>query len=82
MKTNRGYKEQINYLGLTIKRHTDHIPTEIYKKPTSTNITIHYTSNHPMEHKIAVYRYLINRVNSVPITDAKKTRVKQHNKYN
>jgi hypothetical protein len=47
----------INYLDLTINRHPDHIAIETYRKPTSTNTTTHYTSNHPTEHKIVTYRY-------------------------
>jgi len=36
-----------NYLDLTIYRNTNSIELGIYKKPTSADITIHYTSNHP-----------------------------------
>jgi hypothetical protein len=36
----------MNYLDLTINRHTDHITTELYRKPTRTDTTIHYISNH------------------------------------
>jgi len=62
----------INYLDLTINRHPDHNALETYRKPTNTNTTIHYTSNHPMEHKIVAYRYLINRINTVGITNINK----------
>ena len=39
------------------------------KKPTSADITIHYTSNHPWEHKKAAYTYYINRALTLPITE-------------
>jgi len=42
-----------------------------YRKQTSTNATIHYTSNNPTEHKIVAYRYLINRINTLGITNIK-----------
>jgi len=41
---------------------------DIYKKPTTTDTTIKYLSNHPMEHKLAAYRYHINRMFSLPLT--------------
>ena len=61
-------KGLINYLVLTINRHTDHITIEIYRKLTSTDTTIHYISNRPLEHKMAACMYLINTVNNLPIT--------------
>jgi hypothetical protein len=39
----------INFLDLTIIRHTSKIEIDIYHKPT-TDTTINYTSNHPTEH--------------------------------
>jgi hypothetical protein len=44
----------------------------IYRKPTTTDTTIHYNSNHPMEHKMAAYRFLLNRVHQLPITQEYK----------
>jgi hypothetical protein len=61
----------INYLDLTINRHPDHIAIATYQKPISTNTTIRYTSNHPMEHKMVAYRYLVNRINTLGITNIK-----------
>jgi hypothetical protein len=58
----------INYLDLHITRHNEKLTIGIYRKPTSTDITIHNTSNHPTEHKHAAYRYYINRMNMLPIT--------------
>jgi hypothetical protein len=44
----------------------------IYRKPTSTNITIQRTSNHPQEHKEAAYRYYISRMITLPNTEEAK----------
>jgi len=57
---------------LTINRHTNHITIEIYRKPTSSDTTIHYTSNHPMEHKIAANRCLIKKNQRPALTDTSK----------
>jgi hypothetical protein len=40
----------------------------IYRKPTTTDITINYLSNHSVEHKLAAYHYHINRMLSLPLT--------------
>jgi hypothetical protein len=37
----------INYLDMTINRSIDVMEISVYRKPTSTNITIQHTSNHP-----------------------------------
>jgi len=34
----------------------------------TTATTINYTSNHPTEHKMAAYRYLINRMLQLPLS--------------
>ena len=40
----------------------------------TTDININYTSNHPNQHKMAAYRYLTNRMTSLPLTtDREKT---------
>ena len=41
----------INYLDLTLHRYNNKIEMEIYRKPTTSDITINYHSNHPQEHK-------------------------------
>jgi hypothetical protein len=40
----------------------------IFRKPTTTDITINFLSNHPMEHKIAIYKHHITRMHSLPLT--------------
>jgi hypothetical protein len=56
---------QINFLDLCIIRKTNKLETDIYRKPTTTDITINYISNHPTEHKLAAYCYHINRMLSL-----------------
>jgi hypothetical protein len=62
---------QINFLDLTITRKTTNLEIDIFRKPTTTNTTINYLSNHPLEQKLAAYRYYIERMYSLPST--KKT---------
>jgi hypothetical protein len=57
----------INYLDLTLTRPSDLIDISIFRKPTTTGTTIHYTSNHRTEHKLAAFRYMMNRVNNLPL---------------
>ena len=41
---------------------------EVYRKPTSTDRTTHYNSNHPIEHKVAAYRFIPSRMHQLPLT--------------
>jgi len=41
----------------------------IYGKPTYIDITIHFFSNHPYDHKLASFKYYINRMITLPITE-------------
>ena len=58
----------INYLDLSIHRNNNNLQG-IYRKPTQTDTTIHFTSSHPLEHKIAAYNFYINRMLTIPITE-------------
>jgi len=60
--------DTINYLSLSIHRNKDHIEISIYRKPTCTDTTIHFSSNHPYEHKITAFIYYIHRMVTLPIT--------------
>jgi hypothetical protein len=42
---------QINFLDILITRKKSDLSITIYRKPTTTDITINYISNHPMEQK-------------------------------
>jgi hypothetical protein len=58
---------QINFLDLTITRRSTCIETDIFQKPRTTSTTINYFSNHPLEHKLAAYRYYIKRMFTLPL---------------
>jgi len=53
---------RINYLDLLITRNPAKLEISIFRKPTSTDTTINFHSNHPLEHKIAAYRFHIERM--------------------
>ena len=42
------------------------------EKPNSTDTTINFFSDHPIEHKIAAFRYCITRMHSLPLTSERK----------
>jgi len=54
----------INYLDLSSHKTPTNWKTSIYRKPTFTDTTIPYTSNHPNQHKYAAIKFLYNRLNS------------------
>jgi len=37
----------------------------VFRKPTSTDTTINFYSNRPLEHKLAAYRFLIERMSTL-----------------
>jgi len=59
-------------LDIAIHRNNSNIEISIYRKPTSTDTTIQFSSNHPYEHKIAAFRYYIHRMITLPITEKSK----------
>jgi hypothetical protein len=65
---------QINYLYLTIRRDKKDLTIDIYRKPTMSDVTIHFTSNNPMEHKLAAYQYMFHRAYNLPITKQARTK--------
>jgi len=58
----------INFLDLTISRNDYKLNINIFRKPTTTDGTIHFTSNHPMEHKISAYQHHLERAWTLPLT--------------
>jgi hypothetical protein len=57
---------QISFLHILITRQKNDLSISIYRKPMTTDTTISYISNHPMKHKLAAYRYYINRMIAIP----------------
>ena len=62
----------MNYLDITIQRNNNNMDIRIYRKITCTDTTIQFSSNHPHEHKIAAFRYYINRMITLPIREKSK----------
>jgi hypothetical protein len=56
-------QNQINYLDSTIR---------IYRKPTTTHLIIPSTSCHPQEHKKSAINYLVNMMNTYPLSQENK----------
>ena len=66
LNPNPEYNNSVNFLGLTITRNTTHLDIGIYLKPTTTDTTFNYLSNHPLEHTMATYNFLISRMPTLP----------------
>jgi len=58
----------ITYLELSIHRNNNDLHLGIQRNPTKTDTTIYFTSNHPLEHKLAAYSFSINKIITLPIT--------------
>jgi len=63
------FYDRINFLDLSIIRKTPKLEIDVFCKPTTTNTTIHYLSNYPIEHKLAAYRYYIVRIFNLPLSN-------------
>jgi hypothetical protein len=57
----------VSFLDLSITRKPTSLELDTYRKPTATDTTINFLSNHPLEHKLAAYRFFINRMLSLPL---------------
>jgi hypothetical protein len=53
-KPTRKNNKQINFLDLPLIREKSSIEVDIYRKPTTTDTTINFFFNHPIQHKLAV----------------------------
>ena len=56
-------------MDLSVHRNNNNLQLGIYRKPTQIDTTIHFKSNHPIEHKLAAYNFYINRMLTIPITE-------------
>jgi hypothetical protein len=59
---------KISHLDLTIIKEHNRLTFNIYRKPTTTDSIIPNDSYHPNEHKKSAIKYLINRINTYPLT--------------
>lgn len=60
--------KRLNFLDITLTRNNQRITFDIYRKPTHTDTLIQKDSNHPMDQKMASFRYLTDRVKNLPLT--------------
>jgi len=73
---NPTYEEHnsIAFLDLTITCRLTKLEADIYWKPTTTDTTINFLSNHPIEQKMAAFRFHITRMHPLPLNpDMKQT---------
>ena len=68
----------INYLDLSIHRNNNKLQLGIYRKPTQMGTTIHFMSNHPLDHKLAAYNFYTNNVIYTNYITSKRTRMEHH----
>ena len=68
-KISREEYKTVNYLDLFIKRNNNKVDLNIYRNPTYMDITIYFSSSHPYDHKLAAFKYHINRMITMPITE-------------
>jgi len=74
IKLNPTYENNgcISFLGLLTIRKPSNLEIDIVCKPTTTDTTINFFSNQPIEHKIAAFRYHIIRIHSLSLTPKRK----------
>ena len=58
----------INYLDITIKRNNHNLQFSIFRKSTTSKLSINNNSCHPEQHKIANFRFLLHRLNTIPMS--------------
>ena len=74
IKLNPTYEQHrsIDFLDLTVTRKHKKLEVDIYRKPTCTDTTINFLSNHPIEQKMAAFRFHITRMHSLPLNPDEK----------
>ena len=61
--------KSLSFLDLLITRNPPRLEINISRKPTTTDTSLNFLSNHPLEHKLAAYRFHIERMFSLPLSD-------------
>jgi hypothetical protein len=59
----------LNYMDFSTSRLSGNQSLGIYRKPTQTDTTIHFVSNQPKEHKLAINPFHINTIITLPIIE-------------
>ena len=65
---------KLNYLDLTIKKNETNFEYAIYRKPSQTDLVIPNTSNHPPQHKMAVFNSMIYRMLRIPLNNTERNK--------
>jgi hypothetical protein len=76
-KLNPTYEEHssIDFLDLTILQKHKKLQVDIYRKPTTTDTTINFLYNHPIEQKMTAFGFHVTRMHSLPLDPDKKQKV-------
>lgn len=61
---------KLNFLDLTLTKTNSKFDYSIYRKPTTTDQTIHSSSYHPQSHKLAAYNSMVHRLLSTPLSES------------
>ena len=64
----------INFLDLTIRRENNRHVFSIFHKPSHTDIVIHNSSCHPIQHKLAAFHSMIHRLVTLPLNKVNFTK--------
>jgi hypothetical protein len=64
--------DKIRFVDLSVTRKPTSLKLDIYRKPTAIDTNINFFSNHPLQHKLAAYRFFINRMVSLPLNSAQR----------
>ena len=63
------FNNLINFLDLTLKKINNRHQFSIYHKPSHTDITIHSSSCHSYQYKMAAYNSMIHRLINIPMCE-------------
>jgi hypothetical protein len=80
LNTTHETNNKLNLLNLSITRMPTSLELDIYRKPTATDTTINFLSNHPHEHKLAAYKFFINGMVSLPLNEVRQHKEWRSNK--
>ena len=71
--TLRVWRRSMKLIWLIIRK-SHQLEIDVHRKPTTTDTTINYPSKHPKEHKLAAYRYYIERMLNLPLDRTRQIR--------
>ena len=70
--------KRLPFLDTVTTRSNGKVEVDIYRKPTHTDINLHYDSHHPMQHKLSVLKTLLDRAEKIPSSNKGKRRERKH----